>query len=186
MKHQDRSLRIIGGNWRGRKVSFSNHEQLRPTTDRNRETLFNWLMHDIAGSRALDLYAGSGILGIEALSRGAGSVTLIEKDPEVAAHISSELMTLSPEKLNWSVIRAPALEWLADCDDTFDIIFLDPPFAGNELQQAADLINERNLCAGFVYLETNKALEEEQLPGGWRIHRHKRAGDVHFHLCDIG
>lgn len=182
MKHQNRAIRIIGGKWRGRKVRFPNNDAIRPTTDRIRETLFNWLMHDVAGTTCLDLYAGSGALGIEALSRGAQHLTFVEKDEPTADQLRDTLDAL--ECSDYNLQRSSALDYLRHCKTAFDIIFLDPPFDSNELGQALALIGSRNLAAEYVYIETN--LEPEPfLPEGWTVHRKKQAGAVFFCLVDL-
>ncbi len=119
MKHQDRTLRIIGGNWRGRKITFPEHDDIRPTGDRVRETLFNWLMHDIRGADCLDLFAGSGVLSIEALSRGANHVTLIESNEAASSGISQNLALLDADPNRFDNIKSNAMTWLGQCDTRF-------------------------------------------------------------------
>ncbi|TPW17985.1 MAG: methyltransferase, partial [Halothiobacillaceae bacterium] len=119
------SLRIIGGTWRSRRLEFPTVEQLRPTPDRVRETLFNWLQHRIGGARCLDLFAGSGALGFEALSRGANEVVFVEIDPAAVQALRANAQRLQAD--NAQIIHEEALRYLAKPADPFDIIFLDPP-----------------------------------------------------------
>ena len=182
---KDRSLRIIGGKWRGHKVSFPNGD-VRPTADRVRETLFNWLMHEINATTCLDLYTGSGALGLEALSRGASHVTMIDQDKNVTRQLSHSLKSLNADAPSFSIINDRALNWLASCTEQFDIVFIDPPFATGELEQACQLVAERNIAAKFVYLESNVSADEHDLPSSWRSQRQKRAGSVHYSLFITG
>ena len=186
MRHQDRTLRIIGGNWRGRKITFPEHDGIRPTGDRVRETLFNWLMHDIRGAACLDLFAGSGVLSIEALSRGAAHVTLIENNHAASSHISQNLALLDASPNTFDNIKSDAMNWLSHCDNGFDLIFIDPPFASNALPRVLEHLAARQIARKFVYLETPEALEIGDLPDQWRLYRQKRTGSVHYSLCIIG
>ena len=182
MTYQDRTLRIIGGKWRGRKVTFRNTDDIRPTGDRIRETLFNWLMHDIAGAECLDLYSGSGALALEALSRGAKHVTLVEKDPGVSQHLSRLVASLANPS-DYRIINSDALAFLFGCDRQFDLIFMDPPFADDELYKACQQVGDRNLARGYVYLESADKLDIDRLPAGWELRRVKQASAVHYGLC---
>ncbi len=186
MKHQDRTLRIIGGKWRGRKITFLPDSSLRPTGDRIRETLFNWLMHDIRGANCLDLFAGSGILSMEALSRGAAHVTLIENNPESSSRIQHNLDALGTEPSQIKNVRTDAISWLSTCTDAFDIVFLDPPFSGGLLPSILKQLATRPIAGKFVYIESPEALLAKDLPDHWRLHRQKRAAAVHFSLCITG
>ena len=179
MKHKP-TLRIIGGKWRGRKVSFKDQNELSPTGERVRETLFNWLMHDIKGARCLDLFSGTGILGIEALSRGASRLTFIEQDAEIAAQLNHNLTLLNTDQFN--LITTDAIPYLKATNHVFDIIFLDPPFGRDHLKQAGNIIAERRLCANFVYIESESALAFDSLPDNWQIYRQKKAGRVNYGL----
>lgn len=183
MKHQDRRLRIIGGNWRGRKVSFPAVPGLRPTADRVRETLFNWLMHDISGATCLEPFAGSGSLSLEALSRGAASVTLVDQNAEAVRGLQASLQQLGADPAQYRIYRENALAWLAGCDQRFDIIFLDPPFTGDLLSQAISVIAARDLAAAWIYIESAKEPEAIAMPASWTLHRQKRAGGVYYGLC---
>jgi 16S rRNA (guanine966-N2)-methyltransferase len=178
-------LRIIGGDWRSRIVVFADAPDLRPTPDRVRETLFNWLQPRLAGANCLDLFAGSGVLGFEALSRGAGSVTALELDPHAIAAIRENIQMLATDKLR--IEPHNALDWLRanPRQQRFDVVFLDPPFAGNLHGECCRLLSEQRWLApsALVYLEAGASLEEVQLPEGWKLIRHKRAGAVYYGLA---
>ena len=183
MKHQQPALRIIGGKWRSRKVSFADQAEVRPTGERIRVTLFNWLMHDISGARCLDLFSGSGILGIEALSRGASGVTFIEQHEEIAAQLNNNLALLQADQFD--LLTTEAIAYIKATDQVFDIIFLDPPFGKNHLQQAVNIISERLLSSSFVYIESESASAFDSLPHNWRIYRQKKAGWVNYGLITM-
>ena len=185
MKHQDRRIRIIGGKWRGRKVSFPDGDELRPTPDRVRETLFNWLMQDIAGARCLELFAGSGALSLEALSRGAAHATIIEKNRHTLDALARSLKELAPVADSYSLLHDDALLWLDTATDPYDIIFLDPPFGSGALPGVISKISERALAAGWIYIESAEPIPESALPASWRLHRQKQAGAVHYCLCHV-
>ena len=175
-------LRIIGGTWRGRKLRFPASAAIRPTPDRVRETLFNWLGPATQGAHCLDLFAGSGALGLEALSRGAAHVTFIEQDAAAA----QALRTLLAE---WQagdarVERADALRYLAGASRQFDIVFLDPPFGSDLLARAAVLLEERHwLKSGArIYVECAAREGLPALPRSWQPLKAKQAGEVGYHL----
>lgn len=178
------SLRIIGGNWRGRKVSFAEVADIRPTPDRVRETLFNWLQADITGARCLELYAGSGILSFEALSRGATSATLIDTSREVTSHLNATATMLDVTS-KVTLITGDASRELAGLSDTFDIVFADPPFRDADIQGLTGAISRAGILVreALVYLETPVAVTAGDLPQGWDIEKQKRAGAVHYCLC---
>lgn len=180
---KERTLRIIGGNWRSRKVSFPPVPGIRPSPDRVRETLFNWLQFDIAGARCLELFAGSGILSLEALSRGAGHATIIDRDADACDGIRRSLKALNADETCWTVLQSDAAGYLHSTDATFDIVFLDPPFDGTELDNMLPQIAGHLSETSLVYIESGRAVTAGQLPASWRIHRQKRAGQVHFALC---
>ncbi len=177
------TLRIIGGEWRGRKLRFADGEGLRPTTDRVRETLFNWLQPLIAGARCLDLFSGSGALGLEALSRGAGWVVFIERNPKAVAALRENLSQL--QSGNAEVHQGDALAWLRGQPTPFDVVFLDPPFRQDLLTPALKLLDEGGwLTPGArVYIETELESGEPELPAGWTLLRSKRAGQVGYYLA---
>ena len=151
---QTNSLRIIGGQWRSRKFSFPDALGLRPTPDRIRETLFNWLQSDIYNANCLDLFAGSGALGLEALSRGAENVTFIEKNKAVASQLKSNLATLNSKA---EVINTDALSHISEENNNkpFDLIFLDPPYRQGLLEKSLTIINKRKwlFSDGLIYVE---------------------------------
>lgn len=183
MKQLDRRLRIIGGNWRGRKVRFPESDDLRPTSDRVRETLFNWLMHEVHGARVLDLYAGSGILGIESLSRGAAHVTFVDNTKRAIEAIGRTLSDLNADENNYTLAPLDAINFITACKDSFDIIFLDPPFQSADIQKLTGLIADQALADEWVYIETGETVTAAELPDGFSIYRQKRAGTVHYCLC---
>ncbi len=176
------TLRIIGGEWRGRKLHFIDAPNLRPTPDRVRETLFNWLQGQIHGARCLDLFAGSGALGLEALSRGASNVVFVEKTKPAAAQIESNLSLL---KAKAAVINTDAISYLKNTDQRFDIIFLDPPFRHNLLPEILEMILKKKLLTegGLIYLE-HEAEEafNWQESYGLRLLKKTKAGQVKSNL----
>ena len=181
------TVRIIGGRWRGRRLPVADLPGLRPSGDRSRETLFNWLQADIRNANCVDLFAGTGVLGLEAASRGAGQVTLIEKDPRAARAIeqSVELLSSDPGKAEVRVHNTDALRWLQSCRaDCLDIVFIDPPFGSGLEGRALDLIDEGGCLArgGLVYLETTRKSVETPLPVGWIADREKLLGEVRMQL----
>lgn len=159
---------------------------MRPTTDRVRETLFNWLAPVIAGSRCLDCFAGSGALGFEAASRGAGAVCMLERSASVCRQLRANAARLGDETVN--IISGDALGWLsASPVSQFDVIFLDPPFGRGLLAPACDLLHRRGWLApgALVYLEASAADGLPPLPPGWLLLRDKRAGAVCFGLATL-
>ena len=175
-------VRIIGGRWKRCKLPVANRAGLRPTPDRVRETLFNWLGQNLSGWRCLDAFAGSGALGFEAASRDAAEVTLLERDVLLARSLSE-----SKSRLKVDVIKVhctDALAWMLRCEPaSFELVFIDPPFDA-ELSEPALKVAARVVVAdGFVYLESAHAFDESALlPLGFKLHRHARAGAVHAHL----
>jgi 16S rRNA (guanine966-N2)-methyltransferase len=176
-------VRIIGGEWRGRKIHFPSLPTLRPTPDRVRETVFNWLQPHIVGSRCLDLFAGSGALGFEALSRGAREVVFVETDAQAVAHVAGMLQTLGCDRGH--AMRADALGYLAQAPEPFDIVFLDPPFADRALTRICAALESRGRLqpGALVYLEDAASAGVPELPDGWMMLRSKRAGEVGYHLA---
>jgi 16S rRNA (guanine966-N2)-methyltransferase len=179
-----RVLRIIGGSLRGRKLRFPQRPGLRPTPDRVRETLFNWLAGRTVGARCLDLFAGSGALGLEALSRGAAHVTFVENDA-AAAQALRELLA------EWgatggAVVQRDALTYLAGTAIGFDLVFLDPPFDAGLLGPAALLLEERGWLkpGALIYVESAARQALPPLPPGWVVLKAKRAGEVGYHLLE--
>jgi len=181
-------VRIIGGQWRSRRVAFPETEGLRPTPDRVRETLFNWLQGVTDGARCLDLCAGSGALGLEALSRGAASVTFVDRSPLVARALQDNLRLLKAQ--NAEVINAAALEWLDRCPtdeaERFDLVFMDPPFRQGLVAPLCALLESRNLLAdrAMIYIECERELALPPLPSDWQLYREKQAGQVSYRLYE--
>ena len=168
-------VRIITGQWRGRKLDVVDLPGLRPTPDRVRETLFNWLQMEIPAAICLDLFAGTGALGFEALSRDAAEVVLVESNRTLYEQLQSQALLLGS---NRHVIQhTDALRWLQQTTKQFDIIFLDPPFKQGFIENCCQHILERNLLKsnGKIYIEAEKGLE---LPTAWRVIQHKQAGQV--------
>ena len=175
-------LRIIGGRWRSRQLPIIDAEGLRPTIDRVRETVFNWLQQDIAGRRCLDLFAGTGALGFEAASRGAHEVVMVEKNTVVYQQLKQNASVLEAD--NVQLLHREAIEYLQQLTSAadFDIVFLDPPYQSGLLPAA---IAALSLPAGaIVYVEANKA-EEIAVPENWIQLKDKTAGQIHYCLYEI-
>jgi len=172
------SVRIIGGAFRRRVLKFPDSEGLRPTPDRVRETLFNWLGQELDGWHCLDLFAGSGALGFEAASRGAAKVVMVEQSPRVLAalHENRELLD-KPAALE--IIRGDALQYLASSKSRFDLIFLDPPYKKGWIPRLEPLLPGVLNEDAAIYVE---AEHEIDALGDWRTVRHGKAGEVHFQL----
>lgn len=180
------AVRIIGGKWRGRKIDVLQVEGLRPTPDRVRETLFNWLSRDIARARCLDLFAGSGVLGFEALSRGAASVTMIDDSKKVTEALQKTKATLAAEHCDIQCASLP--EAIYALEAQYDIVFLDPPYRSPLLQQSIDALHQQRLLAphALLYLEAGHPIAEKTLPKGFELIKAKCAGDVYYHLVHCG
>ncbi len=171
------TVRIVGGLWRSRILEFPDAVDLRPSPDRVRETLFNWLGRDLSGMVCLDLFAGSGALGFEALSRGAASVIMVEKNPVVLRALRDNAAKLGATGL--TVVRGDALEFARGAHSRFDVVFVDPPYRLGLQAAALDLLRGLLAVGGRVYVEGDAVFEA---PRGWAIFRRARAGNVHFHL----
>ncbi len=182
----NQQLRIIGGCWRGRRLSFPPVSGLRPTPDRVRETLFNWLAPVIAGARCLDLFAGSGALGIEALSRGATEVIFVERHPVIAQGLRKNLNRLEADIAQ--VVQADVLRWLQGQEQPADIVFLDPPFAADLLTPVCNALDEKGWLrpSARLYLESEQNLSTLALPQAWEVLREKTAGRVSYRLIAVG
>jgi 16S rRNA (guanine966-N2)-methyltransferase len=178
-----RELRIIAGMWRGRRLRFPD-EDIRPTPDRVRETLFNWLAARVRDARCLDLFAGSGALGLEALSRGAAHGVFVERNTVAARALEAVLAEWQAPSAR--VVRSDALEFLTGPAEPFDIVFVDPPFAAGLLASATKRLQERNWLApnALIYLESPAREPLPALPPGWRALKAKRAGEVGYHLFE--
>lgn len=180
MRATSNRVRIVGGEWRSRVLHFPDSCGLRPTPDRVRETLFNWLGQNMHGRRCLDLFAGSGALGFEALSRGASSVVMVEQSPQVLRALQENTRLLSAD--NAQLHCMDALQFLAQNILAFDVIFLDPPFGKDWLPRLFPML-PRNLAPhGLVYAESETAITDSDM---WRVAKHGRAGSVHYHLLQL-
>lgn len=179
-RRSSNQLRIIGGTWRSRRIAFPNVAGLRPSPDRVRETLFNWLAPIIEGSCCLDLYAGSGALGMEALSRGAASVTFVDADHLVIQQLQTNLKQLGATQAKVELRDVPT--FLQGPPQAYDIVFLDPPFRQNLLPDCLARLSHGWLAAGArIYVESEAELELV-LPEGWEILRSKQAGQLRYSL----
>ena len=172
-------MRVLGGQWRRRLLEFPDIPDLRPTPDRVRETLFNWLGQDLTGLTCLDLFAGSGALGFEAASRGARQVVLVEKHPEAVRALQAAKEMLAASHVE--VVKADAFAMLAGETRTFDVAFLDPPFRLDLLPQLLPKLGARLQAGARVYLEAGKV---PALPPGFTLARQLRAGQVHSVLLE--
>ncbi|HEV8331938.1 MAG TPA: 16S rRNA (guanine(966)-N(2))-methyltransferase RsmD [Steroidobacteraceae bacterium] len=183
-QHAPNRLRIIGGRWRGSRIVFPPLAAIRPSPDRVRETLFNWLQQPIVGARCLDLFAGSGALGLEALSRGAAHVTFVDREPQIGRHLSQTLERLGSRDA--TVVVEDALRFLSRPPQPFDIVFLDPPFDSGVLQQVGGRLQGWLAPGAHVYVECPADRSLAMLPAHWAVQRTKRAGQVGYHLLRAG
>ena len=170
-------VRIIGGAWRSRQIAFSPRKDLRPTPDRVRETLFNWLGQDLTDAVCLDLFAGSGALGFEAASRGARRVVMVERDPTTVRSLEAARAALGAAAVE--VIRADSLEFLRGDEGVYDVVFLDPPFAVDYWPRLAQLLPARLAPQGLVYHESARYPE---ISPDWDIRRRGKAGKASYQL----
>lgn len=179
----DSRLRIIGGQWRGRKLTFTPADGLRPTTDRVRETLFNWLAPDIRDARCLDLFCGSGALGLEALSRGAQHCDFVDTNSANLQRVAAHLETLEAQSRG-SCHGGPAERFLQQDAQGWDIVFIDPPFERGLAAPACRQLDQLGLLrpGALIYLETGAGETLPELPANWQLHREKRAGGVTYRL----
>lgn len=179
-------MRIIAGEWRSRQLPVLDLTGLRPTTDRIRETLFNWLQNDVVGARCLDLFAGSGALGFEAASRGASSVLLLELQAAAADQLAANIQLLQAQNLQ--LIRASALDWLAQYQgEPFDLVFVDPPFDSDLLEPVIRCLHQQQLLSAeaCVYIECAAGRPLPELPPGWQLTKQKKAGQVSYYLIRL-
>lgn len=178
-------VRIVGGRWRGTKLQVVDRPGLRPTSDRVRETLFNWLLPMLPGARVLDLFAGTGALGLEALSRGAAQAVLVEHDRDAAAALRATVARLQGGEAA-QVVQADALAWLhAQPEGAFDLAFVDPPFDANLWGGVLPPLLPRLAEDGWLYVEA-PGTDDTPPPPGWRLHREGRTRDVRFALYRRG
>ena len=175
MKNQ---LRIIGGEWKRRQLAFASIDGLRPTPDRVRETLFNWLMWDIQNSNVLDLCAGSGALSFEALSRGASQVVMIEPNRTQAAFLTDNLQLLKVTSQHAKLKVATAQHVLPTLKEQFDLVFLDPPYSLDLWEELAQLVDPLIKDKAFIYVEADRDLNQLKLPSSWQQIKQTKAGTV--------
>jgi 16S rRNA (guanine966-N2)-methyltransferase len=175
-------VRIIGGKWKRRKLRFPDRPTLRPTLDRVRVTVFNWLIAKLDDAVCLDLYAGSGALGFEAASRGARAVTMVERDPVVVRALEDNRQRLDAS--NVTIVRTTAAEWLERTPTPFDLVFVDPPFDSDELERSLAALRKRGwlTTTGVVYAEL--PLSRPLVVDGYRIAKESRAGDTRYLLLE--
>lgn len=176
-------VRIIAGKWRGRRLQVPTLTDLRPTPDRVRETLFNWLMQQINGARCLDLFAGSGVLGFEALSRGAAYVEMVDQSAMVIALLQKELLSFEADNAVAYQARVP--QQLKSPAQPFDIVFLDPPYQSDLLLTCCLHLETQGFLSknAYIYLEAKDDIKDNDLPQNWRLVKSKKAGQVHYHLA---
>jgi 16S rRNA (guanine966-N2)-methyltransferase len=175
------SIRIIAGKHRGRKLPVLMAEGLRPTTDRVKETVFNWLMPFIQDSHCLDCFAGSGGLGFEALSRGANHVHFIELNKAAAQQLKENQRLLNSD--NVSIINSDALSFIKNNTQKFDVVFLDPPFRKRFIEQTTVLLNENSLAeSALIYVEMESEENNQEFPLNWKLLKEKIAGQVVYRL----
>jgi len=179
------SLRIIAGNWRGRQLTFPDVEGLRPTGDRVRETLFNWLQPVLGFSRCLDCFAGSGALGFEAASRGAAEVVMVEADRQAFNTLQQNKTSLQAEQCELLHGRVEA--YLSNVDKQFDVVFLDPPYQLDLWSAVAAMLTDNGLLSegARIYLEYPRRQSQPVLPDTWHCLREKQAGDVKYALFEF-
>lgn len=175
-------LRIIAGQWRSRQLLFEDLPELRPTPARVRETLFNWLQYDIAASRCLDLFAGSGALGFEAASRGARRVLQVERNAAACSHLRRNAAALQARQIE--IVEQDVFTFLNGSPEPFSVVFLDPPFTQNLLLPCCQILEERGWLAdqAKIYLEAETGLSLLGLPQNWRQLKSKTAGEVAYRL----
>ena len=181
---QESSLRIIGGEWRSRLINFAPQQGLRPTPNRIRETLFNWLAPVIEGATCLDLFAGSGALSFEALSRGAQEAIIVDLSKPVCVTIQLQLDKLNCKKA--SIYQDSAQQWLITCMNKMqiDIVFLDPPFDQDLLYPVVKSLHEGNFLkpGAYIYIESEFKVVSKEMPENWQLVKQKRSGEVYYHL----
>lgn len=173
-------IRIIGGQWRSRLIQFADDGLIRPTPDRVRETLFNWLGQDLTGKTCLDLFAGSGALGFEAASRGAERVVMVEQSMKAVRDLRSSIEKLGASQM--ALEHTSARTFLAAGSERYDVIFIDPPFKSNLLVEVLPLLPEKLKEGGVVYVESSDRLLPDNT---WAVWKQGRAGHVHYCLLNL-
>lgn len=181
----DGFIRIIGGIWKGKKLKVQDSQGLRPTTDRIKETLFNWLMFDVADKTVLDAFSGAGSLGFEALSRGAKSVDLVELAKPIARQLEQNITSLSisgPNPIN--VYNQSCLDFIANTQQNYDLVFIDPPFNQNLVEKTLQALVDSNCLTddAFIYIETEKDWSVNSIPDTWVQLKEKTTGQVCYRL----
>jgi 16S rRNA (guanine966-N2)-methyltransferase len=176
-------IKIIGGKWRSRTISFPDNSALRPTPSRIRETLFNWLTPYIVNARCLDLFAGSGVLGFEALSRGARACVLVENDRKTIVTLRETVRLLDTNSVE--IVETEGLLWLKQPATPFDVVFLDPPYHAKLLPDCFALLEESGWleAESLIYFESNKPIAPAILPITWQLWHKKKAGQVYYYLA---
>ena len=179
-------IKIIGGQWRSRQIEVFNAQGLRPTPARVRETLFNWLQADVFNSRCLDLFAGSGALSFEALSRGAQTVVQIENNPQVCQVLKQNAQKLASSNIELQQIDAFTYLKTAE-SNAFNIVFVDPPFSQNCVLDSCYLLQRNGWLSEHakIYIESEHDLDLSILPASWQLLKHKKAGDVTYRLFEF-
>lgn len=184
MAGNQNQLRIIGGLWRGRKLSFPDIEGLRPTPDRVRETVFNWLQPVIQGAKCLDLYCGSGAFGFEASSRGAAEVVMVDSNRDVTATLQENSILLKAQGIQ--IVQRDVSAFLQTTEPSpFDIVFLDPPYSKDLLFPCCEQLETNGWLkqGAYIYLEAEHEVDQASLPLNWVLAKNKRAGKVNYHLA---
>lgn len=176
-------FRVIAGTWRSRRLAFPDIDGLRPTTDRVRETVFNWLRAEVPGSRLLDLFAGSGALAFEALSRGAEQATMVELNRQAAQSLKDNIKLLDAKA---ELQQADALQYLATATGPYDLVFLDPPFRKGLLAPCIEGLQKPGLLApgAKIYIEQESEQPAVQVPASWRLLKENKAGQVLYLLYE--
>jgi len=177
-------VKIIGGEWRGRNLPLPDADGLRPTPVRVRETLFNWLQYDVLASRCLDLYAGSGALGVEAASRGAKHVVQVDNNAQICRQLKANTELLSASQIK--IVQQDVYRYLAGDAEPFSLVFLDPPFAKGLALQTLNWLEDKQWLAPHakIYIEVEKQLELEGIPENWTLLKKKVAGVVAYNLFE--
>ena len=178
MKARVNQVRIIAGHWRGRRICFPDLPGLRPSADRTRETLFNWLMHELAGSECLDLFTGSGVLALEALSRGAARVVAVDESKQIIRCLEENAKVLGAENLDCLCASWPAV--LPQLNGPFDLVFVDPPFNKGLVEPCCDWLLKNNLLKpkAWIYVEQEISAVIPKLPEGWELYREMQTQQV--------